>query len=269
MDRAAVGSHCVASESKMYDTGVFQSKWYSIKGRHMEIKKYTLCFSIFLLISSDPAEATNRPRDKIVTDSQTFINQHPDLMHRLRGVKAFREQRYNDAFSHFKHAAKYADKPSQGMLAEMLWNGNGVAVNKVQAYAWMDIAAERFYPNMLLSREKMWSLLTEAEREQVMPIGLQLYENYGDDVAKRRLEAELIKAKRSITGSHVGFVGTLNICLNPMECSQMVDGSVYYQDKFWKPEQYWQWQDTDWKSPQTGRVDVLPLEIFPNANDKK
>ncbi len=59
----------------------------------------------------------------------------------------------------FLRAARYADKPSQAMIAQMLWNGDGVPVDRVMAYVWADLAAERGYPAFIATREKFWSEL--------------------------------------------------------------------------------------------------------------
>lgn len=210
------------------------------------------------------AEAGKQPQDKIIMNSESFINDHPDILHRLRGLRAYKQGRYSEAFTNFKRAAKYADKPSQGMLAEMLWKGEGVAADKIQAYAWIDIAAERLYPTMVLSREKMWSMLTAEERKQATVVGIELYKYYGDDVAKKRLETVLRRARNNVTGSRLGFVGYMTITIDTPSGQQTVDGEFYYQDKFWKPAEYWQWQDTAWKNPPTGKVDIGPLQTTPD-----
>ena len=212
------------------------------------------------------AQAGKKPDDKMISNSYAFISQHPDLLHRLRGLEAYKKGRFSEAFTNFRRAAKYADKPSQGMLAEMLWKGEGVVVDKPQAYAWIDIAAERAYPTMVLSREKMWSLLSEDERKQAVVVGLELYKYYGDDVAKKRLENVLRKARNNITGSRVGYIGYLAITIDTPSGQQTVDGEFYYQDKFWKPAEYWQWQDTAWKNPPTGKVDIGPLQAQPTGD---
>lgn len=229
-----------------------------------------LLIALSLACLASPLEAAKqRPQDKEILSSQTFINQHPDLMHRLRGLEAYQKQRYSEAFTHFKRAAKFADKPSQGMVAEMLWKGEGVAMNRPLAYAWMELAAERLYPTMLAHREKYWETMNEAERAQALAQGQPVYDVYGDDVAKKRLSVVLRRAKNNITGSRVGFVGFLKICLDGLACLQSVDGSEYYQDKFWKPEQYFKWQDEAWKNPPSGKVDIGPLEVNPEPAKKK
>ena len=222
-------------------------------------------------------EAANNFQDDLIRNSSSFITEHPDLKFRSRAIAAYRRARYSEAFTNFRYAAKYADKPSQGMLAEMLWKGEGVAVDRVQAYAWIDLAAERAYPSMVLSREKMWSLLSEAERKQAVTLGLGLYEYYGDTVAKKRLESAIRRKRMNVIGSRAGYVSTAHVCLDMtangpndlMTCKDKVDSSVFYQDKYWKSEEYWKWQDIAWQSPRTGRVDVSPFQVVPDATNSE
>ena len=51
--------------------------------------------------------------------------------------------------------------------------------------------------------------LSAAERTMALALGVDVYREYGDDVAKRRLEAVMLRARRNITGSRVGRVGSL------------------------------------------------------------
>jgi uncharacterized protein len=224
---------------------------------------------IGISIHTTAAEAKTKPLDKAILASDSFINAHPDLMHRTRGLKAYDKLDYSEAFTHFKRGAKFSDKPSQGMVAEMLWKGEGVEINRPLAYAWMDLAAERYYPTMLLHRERYWEAMTAAEREQALVLGKDIYAAYGDAVAKPRLASALRRAKSQTTGSRTGFVGSLIITINTPSGPQTIDGSQYYQDKFWKPDEYAKWQDEAWKKPPTGRVDIGPLQSQPEAKPKE
>lgn len=221
--------------------------------------------AIGLLSGSSLALAKVKPQDKVIMTSESFINAHPDIMHRTRGLKAYNEARYPEAFAHFRRGARYADKPSQGMVAEMLWQGEGVAIDKPLAYAWMDMAAERLYPTMLARREKYWQALTEQERAKAIELGQALYAEYGDEVAKKRLAIALRRGKNGMTGSRTGMVGNLQVTIFTPTGEQTIDGSQYYQDKFWKPEQYFKWQDETWKKPASGKVDIGPLQIVPET----
>ena len=145
--------------------------------------------------------------EAVMMSSEGFLDAHPDIKHRQAGLRHWEAGEYGEAFEQFKRAARFADKPSQGMIAEMLWRGEGVAQDRPAAYAWMDLAAERHYRPMLIQREVYWDALSEAEREKAMDIGKDLYAEYGDVVAKPRVERKMRFARRAGTGGRVGPAG--------------------------------------------------------------
>jgi len=222
----------------------------------MRLTPLALACLLSLAAAAAPAAELDNAEDRMIASSAGFLSAHPDLNNRLRGLDAFRKGDYADAMTRFRRAARYADKPSQGMVAEMYWDGRGVEADRVQAYVWMDLAAERGYPLMLAKRERFWNELTEDERARALEIGPALYDEYGDAVGKRRLARELRAAKRQTTGSRVGSVGALTIVIPTPGGEQYVDGTTYYDDKFWDVEKYVEWQDQDWKRPAQGTVDV-------------
>ena len=199
--------------------------------------------------------------DRLVLNDAGFLASHPDLRGRREGQAAFEAQRYADAFTHFREAARYADKASQAMLAEMLWTGTGVPVDRPLAYAWMDIAAERAYVPFVAKREQYWNALDEAERAKALDVGRPLFDEFRDAVAQDRLERKLKKAKRHIAGSRTGFVGFLRVVIpGPGGVPIDIDGERFYDDTYWEPDQYWAWQDSIFKDPK-GTVTVEPLEV--------
>jgi hypothetical protein len=204
------------------------------------------------------AERTRTP-DALIMSSQGFLDAHPDLKFRQQGLKAWEKGDYPEALRLFKRAARYADKPSQGMVAEMLWRGEGAAQDRPQAYAWMDLAAERKYRPMLIQREIYWETLTPAEREAAVAVGKGLYEEYGDDAAQPRLEITMRQAKKKSAGTRTGFVGNVVINIPTPGGNFTIDGSSYYHPDYWEPAKYWAWQEKGWKDPPRGMVDVGPL----------
>lgn len=219
------------------------------------------------------ASASQRPppptaAQQQVMNTEMFLGAHPDLRWRREGLQSLEEGRDAEALTRFKRAARHADKPSQAMVAEMLWTGWGTAVDRPLAYAWMDVAAERAYVPFVVKREQYWKQLSEAERAQALDVGRAVYDEYRDDVAKPRLERWLRRAMRNVTGSRTGFVGALQVIVpGPGGIAMTIDGSKYYDGQYWQPEQYWAWQDSLWKDPQTGHVDVLPLETIHDEAD--
>ena len=195
--------------------------------------------------------------------TEGFLSAHPDLRWRREGLHAYANERYDEAMTYFLRAARYADKPSQAMIAQMHWNGVSAARDRAIGYAWMDLAAERFYPNLLILREAYWTALSEAEQRDAVERGQALLADYGDDVAKPRM-AQALRRGRAVTGSRVGFVGNLEIIpfTGPNAGSGMaIRGDEYYAPKYWEPDQYFQMQDRAWNAPvREGRVEVGELE---------
>jgi hypothetical protein len=213
------------------------------------------------------AKEPRRPHDGNIVSSQSFLSAHPDLQWRLRGLEAYREADFRKALTYFRRAARFADKPAQGMVAEMLWQGQGTAQDRPLAYAWMDLAAERRYPTMLINRERYWNALSEAERAQALAQGEAVYAQYGDAVAKPRMEQALRRARMATTGSRTGFAGNLKITLMTPGGETTIDGTHYYAPKYWEPAEYWTWQDSDWRELPRGRVDIGPLQAAPPVGE--
>lgn len=130
---------------------------------------------------------------------------HPNEEWRYHGLKAYLSGRYGEAIERFERAAGYADKFSQHYLSLIYWYGQGVPVDRVQAYIWSDLAAERGGLRLLAIREKMWDQLDASQRAEVEVKGAAAYESYADAVAQPRAEAALRRFAKQMTGSRVGY----------------------------------------------------------------
>ncbi|MDN5780427.1 MAG: sel1 repeat family protein [Luteimonas sp.] len=193
-----------------------------------------------------------------------FLTAHPDIRWRREASYSYNRKEYDLAMDQFTRAARYADKPSQAMIAEMYWKGLGVPQDRELGYAWMDLAAERMYPNFVIKRERYWELLDANQRRKAIERGQGLLAEYGDDAAKPRLAKVLRQAKRETTGSHAGFVGG-GLKIIPMTGPLAGTGITmspeeYYAPKFWNPQEYFTAQDAEWGSPKHGQVNVGELE---------
>lgn len=224
-----------------------------------------LAVAIGLATVAAPAAAPtagDRPvEEDLVLDSEAFLSAHPDLNNRRRGMLAYEAGRYEQALVRFRRAARYADKPSQAMVAEMLWKGEGTERDPALAYAWMDLAAERGYPAFTALREHYWAALDAAQRRDAVRRGEQVYAGYGDAVARPRIDAVLRRERRRTTGSRVGSVGALQVLVpGPGGRMEPIHGSRFYDRKFWDPELYHAWHDAVWMVPRDGRVDIGEVE---------
>lgn len=133
------------------------------------------------------------------------VKGRPNEEHRLRGLKSYKQGDYKRAIQSFESAAYHADKYSQHYLSLIRWYGIGVAPDRVDAYIWADLAAERGSKRLLAIREKMWSHLTPEQQRQALARGGDYYARYGDEAAKPRVESKMRNFARSMTGSRVGY----------------------------------------------------------------
>jgi hypothetical protein len=230
---------------------------------------WTLAVSLTLLLPS-AAGARNKdiPPDPVsdpLLITAGFLEHHQDLKYRLLGLEAYKKKDFENALRFFRRASYFADKPSQGMVAEMYWKGEGTPVDRAMAYAWMDLAAERSYRGFLMMRERYWKELSEVERERAVAEGQAVYARFGDAAAKPRYEVELRRGRKSIVGSRTGFVGAVQIEVPGPSESQMIDGSKFYDDRYWDAKKYWAWQDAIWAKPRVGKVSVGEAEAVKDA----
>lgn len=193
--------------------------------------------------------------DQQVMATDAFLDAHPDMKHRRLGAIAVDEGRQEDARAEFLEAARYGDKLSQAMLAEMAWKGQGQPQDRLLAYAWADLAAERGYPQFVALREAYWEALAPADRARAIEVGQPLLAEYADAVARPRLARELRKARRYMAGGRVNKNADLFV-VGPGRQWIQIRGGDFYATKFWEPEAYEAWTDALWKTPWVEKVEV-------------
>lgn len=194
---------------------------------------------------------------------------HPNELWRLYGSDAVAKGNWGDAMRHYRKAARYADKYSQHRISLLYWHGAGVDQDRAMAYAWADLAAERRYPTLIALREKMWESLDESERQRALQVGEAIYAEFGDRVAKPRLEREVWQARRKVTGSRTGFNDAKIQVDGPSGAPGFTGdaGNFDLTDMFsrWRmdPDRYWAAEDAIWNQ---GNVEVGPAQIARDAD---
>ena len=187
---------------------------------------------------------------------------HPNELYRIYANKAAASGNWGDAVRNFRIASRFADKYSQHRLSMLYWHGVGVGTDRVEAYIWADLAAERGYPQFLAIREKMWNELTPQQQAEVPQRGRRIVEEYADVVAKPRVERAIAQGKRQMTGSRTGFdAGLIISSIGP---GNQLFGSVggvdlksMYDASRTDPKKYWAFEDMVWKN---GLVKVGEIE---------
>lgn len=212
-----------------------------------------------VMAETPPADTRATEPDAEMPNDAGFLNAHPDLRWRTEAMRAYDKQRYEGAMTYFRRAARYADKASQAMIAEMLWNGVGINADHALAYIWMDLAAERGYQAFVVAREQYWAQLSTADQERVAVLGPAIFDEHEDRVAKPRLERILERARKNVTGSRLGVVGPMEVQVRGPSGMISIPAHQYFQSKYWKADEYWDWQDNVWRAPPKGEVRVGPI----------
>ncbi len=222
----------------------------------------TLLLPILLLAIAAASPAVGQRRGDPTIDpilvAAGFLDSHPDLRFRSRGLEEYGRRNHAAAVEEFKRAAWYSDKPSQAIVGEMLWIGLGLPRDRALAYVWMDLAAERGYRSFARKREAYWQQLDEEERARVLRDAPAIRAEYADVAAEPRLHAVLLRELRRATGSRLGST------VSPMRIEipgvGVIDSAAYYHPRYWEPEQYREWQDSIWMELRVGTVDVGDVE---------
>ncbi len=208
-------------------------------------------------LAADTAAAQVDTRDQRVLSTRTFLNAHPDFKHRTEGWTAYEAGDHDRAMTEFQRAALYADKLLQAMVAELLWQGPGAEADRPAAYAWVDITAERGYPQFVRLREQYWRQLDTLERARALEAGRALLAEYADAAAKPRMAHFMKKAKQraqryspSVSAPKGVMVAGNNGTMTSIPAHR------FYASKFWDPVQYQAWQDSLWPPSKEGQVDV-------------
>ena len=181
-------------------------------------------------------------QEHAVVSSAAYLKGHPDLRYRQLGMAAAEQRKFVDARRYYTLAARHADKLSQALMAELLWNGQGGPADRALGYAWMDLAAERGTEWLLLRREAYWAALDEAERKRAVDEGQVLYAEFADPVAKPRQEKEMRRNMGEMTGSRTGALGSTVMQVRFNGQLVRVLPEVYYAPRLWQPDAYWNWQ---------------------------
>ena len=227
--------------------------------------------------ASSGANPTRPMQDKTSQEVLAAMNRsstwgHPDEYGEFTGMQRYAAGNYKAAMKYFLIGARYADKLSQLSIGLMYLNGQGVKKDPVAAFAWIAIAAERKYPQFLATRDAVWAQLDAPQREQAKALLEQLYPEYGDPTAKRRMSVRLRLNRTKLTGSFLGFGTDSVTSLTPGQftgtgpmpaCGAKTIGGAaitgcgnIYASWRWDPKEYFKARDSAWK----GTVSVGTLE---------
>ncbi|HEY0232332.1 MAG TPA: sel1 repeat family protein [Dokdonella sp.] len=202
---------------------------------------------------------------------------HPDLFGEFAGARRYAHRDFKGALKYFEIGAYYADKFSQLSIGLMHLNGEGTRKDPVTAYAWLDLAAERGYPDFVATRDRVKAELTPAQLAEAAGKIDGLRERYADTVAKPRMEQQLRRGREQMTGSLTGFDYGVDQASSKGACGTglVVGGQAmpqagcasanFYAKERWEPDLYFASRDRSY----TATVTVGAVEAAAGAADDK
>ena len=149
----------------------------------------------------------------------------------------------------------------------------------ITAYAWLDLAAERNYPDFVATRDELKKTLTSEQLALANALRAELGKRYGDAVAKPRMAMQLHLGMMNFTGSRTGFDSGV-MQSSPVHCGPalVIGGRVVPQigcgakNEFlakenWVPELYFAARDREWMPNVTVGPIRQPGESSSNSQD--
>ena len=195
-------------------------------------------------------------QQELVAMNNSSTNGHPDLFGQYTGWRLYADHDYAGAIKYFTMGAYYADKVSQLCLGLIYLNGDGVARDPVKAWAWLNLAAERGYPEFVATRNRAWAGLDAGQRTQAEAEAKTLAATYGDKVAQPRMLAVLRRAASERTGSRTGFDAGAYTYMPNSGPTLTPNPDNLNSRWYWDPKTYFAARDAQWK----GTVTVGPLK---------
>jgi len=227
----------------------------------------------------DPLEEPGVQRAlQAMAETSTWF--HPDLFGEYTGMRRYAHHQYQAALKYFEIGAFYADKVSQLSLGLMYMNGEGTPKDPVAAYAWLDLAAERDYPDFIATRDTLKARLTPEQLARAMVMREKLAEKYGDGVAKHRLVVQMRQGlMQGVPGaegaSRTGFTYGASWLKNDPNCGHTPVGGgkeqplvgcgrSVFANVLWDPDLYFASRDREYQA----RVSVGAVQQLGKAVDK-
>jgi hypothetical protein len=162
----------------------------------------------------------------------------------------FKKGEISAATSMYEHAAYWGNKDAEYNLGMIYWLGaDKQPADHIRAAAWFGIAAESHRELADRALKQIWDSLNEEQRRQANDVWADLDKKYGDKVTLPRMMRRYEDERQNVTGSHVGFVGNVTVCLPD---GTSVDGATYYAEM---DKEY-----AEYVESLSGHVDVGPIE---------
>ena len=222
-----------------------------------------LC-GVFLLLCLIPVQAQEFKAE----DALTYARHTPGAKFMAHAQRAYFAGQFGRAFDNFMEAARHADKFAQRSIGAMYLRGEGVEQDPARGWAWLQLAAERGYPEMVRVAAQVGGELSTADLERGQAIlHEELEPKFGDAVAVDRTAMLMRRQRNKVTGSRVGSVGALKIFRND-DSNASEDGSIYYDRRRWDFRSIVAFETRLMHALDRGRVELGEFRLLDGDDDR-
>jgi len=188
-----------------------------------------------------------------------------------RARHAYEEGRHFRALGHYRQAAEWADKFAQYNVGVMHLRGEGTEFDPVRAWAWIELSAERGYPEFVETADDLYTMLDEAQQREALAVYEQeLLPAYGDAAKKPLVARKMNDERRQATGTRTGSDGML-AKLEILETHEGYGitrrGDEFYDAQKWDFRQIVQFESKIMIDYNRGSVEFGELELVDDEVD--
>ncbi len=197
--------------------------------------RFSAVFFLLLILPVSAVDAGSQSRDY-----------NPGLKAYVEATRHYESGDYDSAYQGYRQSARWGNKLSQFNIGTMYYNGIGVSRDPARAWAWIELSAEREYPQLVHAADEIWRELDDNEQQRAQRIhDEELVPEYADAATLPRTKRFVNRRYRSATGSRLGGVAGSNpLLVQPRDHPQSI-GDVYYREDEWRVER-WLEQEAAW-----------------------
>lgn len=180
-----------------------------------------LLYALILITASVAANPTEQER----------LN--PSLEAYVQASSLYESGQHQLAYEQFMVAARWGNKLAQFNLGTMHQNGHGVSRDPARAWAWVKLASERDYGQLVAIADALYAQLDAGDKARGTRIfNDELKPQLGDAVVLPAVQRYLDRQYRLATGSRLGGTGSTPLIVQPKDELQSVGDIYYAQDRF-------------------------------------
>jgi len=191
-------------------------------------------------------------------------NEHtPGYRYMEEGQRAYSNGFFGSAMAKYKVAARWADKFAQYNIGVMHLRAEGVDFDPVKAWAWLELAAERDYPQMVEAADDLYAMLDAQQQAEGRDyLERELLPRFGDEARVEPTALKMRQDRRRATGSRVGGRGFLAFLTVIDGSGQTRRGDEYYAAEKWDFERIIEYETEVMFAIASGGVDLGELELI-------